>query len=198
MIGIKLEKIEKLLAFPNSNKVSLNMAVKPGVTSSYQAQVQNPFKPMGFIIWGATDETSIIDLKVGNTCEGQVSYEPIPARFFETDRTFEEIERLAEVGELALSLPQRQVLKMRTAEPGVSVSVLLSGPFARFCMWGYSAALYEAPQVAEIVQLTDGKYEGRITTSTLDGDHVQSIVQAPGSMECATLMAALKGRGRYL
>lgn len=197
MIAYQLQKIEKLLPFPNSHNVAKNMSVAPGTSSAYAAPVQMPFKPMGFIIWGATDETSILDLKVGNAGEGMVAWEPIPARFFETGKSFEEIEQLAEAGELALSLPQRQVLKMSTAEPGVNISVVLSGPFARFCMWGYSANMYEAPQVAEIVQLQDGTHEGRIVTSTLDGDNITAVVKTPGAVECAMLMNALKGRGRY-
>jgi hypothetical protein len=196
MDAIKLNKIEKILSFPGADDVEANLANRRSDLMRFHTNLQMVFKPMGLLVWGATDETSIREIIVGNSGEVTADWEPIPARFFETGRTFEEITALAEAGELALSLPQRQVLNIMTGYPGVSVRLALTGPFARFCVWGYTANAGEAAAVTEIVELPDGRFEGRTIIDTLDGEKVQGVVRAPGSLECAMMLKVTR-RGLY-
>ena len=107
----KFKVIQKLLGFDEQKGIHCQ-GFMPGEKHVWTDGPQMPFKPMGLIVWGASEHTFIDDIMCGNQCEAGVSGSSIPARYFETGRSFEEVLKLAELGELELSLPQRQVLKM--------------------------------------------------------------------------------------
>jgi len=184
-----------LLTFSEGRTIS-----RDGRVDQHTAFVQRSFLPKGLILWGSTDSTFVHRIGVGNMVEVEIGGDQaIPGRYFEQGRSFEELERLAEVGELELSLPARQVLEMTEASPGMSIAVHLSGPYDRFVVWGLTySGLDRAHRRATIEPLESGRFMGRLDEVTLSGVRTVLDVTAPDAQTAATLLAALQNSGaRY-
>lgn len=173
-------------------------------------QAHRPFLPLGLFIWGATDETRLLAVRVRNFMEASLTGDAIPARYFETGRTFEEIVKLAEAGELELSVPERQRLEMEPAEVGNQLAIEVRGKFSNACFWGLtythggpfrSAAVTYAPNA--FVREQDGlplhgeAYQGRLIEHRLGGDAVVLQVQAATEAACVSLLTGLQPLVRY-
>ena len=165
------------------------------------AHVHQAFLPRGMIIWGATEETLLYEIKVGNQTEVAIDWAPIPARYFETGRSFEEIQRLADAGELDLSLDARQHLEMNEASPGTVISVHLSGPYDRVCLWGTTYAKNGRAFRRARVQKLEASAErpecftAQLDEITLSGPMNVLDVQAPDAATAASLLVGLSQRG---
>lgn len=159
---------------------------------TYAEQVQTPFLPKGLIIWGADETTLVHGVKVGNVTELEIGgYAPIPGRYFESGRTFEDIQRLADAGELELALESRQRLEMTEASPGVQVCVSISGSYDRFCLWGTTYA-HGAPFRRASVEATErGTFIGRVDEVGLGGIRTVLDVAAPDASTAAELVIGL-------
>lgn len=119
----------------------------PAVTRAYPAgrltqvltafSYAHGFKPLGLLFWGATEDTFVVERRVGNQSQ-HLNSSKIPARWFESGRSFAELEALAEAGELGAVMAQdlRRVLPMDTIYSGVMLSVHVEGPFESLCVWG--------------------------------------------------------------
>lgn len=183
-----------LLAF--NTESGFHRSVRDRDIATYCESVQRSFLPLGLILWGATNETLVHGVKVGNMSELEVGgYAPIPGRFFEQGRSFEDLERLAEAGELDVSIEARQQLRMNEASPGTMITVALSGPFERFCLWGrtYSSS-NDRPHRRASVQPLDSRegYAGRLDTVTLSGVATVLEVTAPDARIAADLLVGLE------
>jgi hypothetical protein len=165
-----------------------------------------PFLPLGLFVWGAT-EASFVRVLVGNQHEANASLEPIPARYFSEGRSLSDLRYLADAGELSLSLEQRQLLEMEVADPGVKLSVELTGPFDSVCLWGLTYAQRGPLLTQRIVPAgyrRDGKpitgdtlgdvqgFHGQVIEHHLAGDRVISHVYAPSEQSVATLLLAAR------
>lgn len=194
----KLKVIQKLLGFDDQKGMQCQ-AIMPGEKHVWIEHPQMYFKPMGLIVWGASDQTFIDDIQCGNQCEVGVSASAIPARYFETGRSFEDVLKLAEVGELELSLPQRQVLKMATLVPGMTMRVSTSGPFSQFCVWGVMPS-DNGPLPREVnieKDPTKGDFIGTVVQHTLDGAETLMTVHAPTPEACAVILSSSPQRYIY-
>lgn len=194
---IKLKTIQKVLGFDDQKGMHCQ-SIMPGEKHIWTEHPQILFKPMGLIIWGASEHTFIDAMQCGNQSEAQVSSSSIPGRFFEVGKSFDDIKKLAELGELDLSLPQRSLLRMDTLEPGMTMRVHTSGPFSQFCVWGIAPNDYgplpkEVTIEEETVDAATGKVKrfiGTIVQHSLDGPQELLVVHAPTSADCATILSA--------
>lgn len=160
----------------------------------YSEQVQRPFLPKGLIIWGATGDTLVHGVRVGNMSELDVGgCSPVPGLYFAQGRSFEEIVRLAEAGELVLSTAARQQLEMHEALPGTLVVVSISGPYDRLCMWGTTYVQGGPHRRAVVEALGEGRgFLARLDEVTLGGVRTVLDVTAPDAQTAAQLLAGLE------
>lgn len=161
--------------------------------ATFSETPQLPFLPLGLILWGATDETLVHGVKVGNMTEVEVGgFSPIPGRYFEQGRSFEDLQRLADAGELESAIDLRQQLMMDEAQPGTMVSVSLSGPCDRFVVWGRTYEQGVRPYSrAAIERLESGAYSGRLDYVGLKGIRTVLDVSTPDAQSAATLLVGL-------
>lgn len=112
--------------------------VPVGETRDWLIHPFQRFVPTGLIFWDVPKETVILNVRVGNMEQTLSDYEKggIPAHLFDGGKTFEEIERLAEMGELGAALPERMLWQLDTVEPGCILRVRTVGPFGGGCVWG--------------------------------------------------------------
>lgn len=169
-----------------------------GEAQQFAQQVQTPFLPKGLMIWGATRDTFVQGVKVGNVSELEIGgYASIPGLYFEQGRSFEDILRLADAGELELSVQARQQLEMSEAAPGVMVSVTLSGPYERFCLWGVTYVTGGPHRRARVEALSDTlSFAGRIDELTLSGVRTVLEVTAPTAQIATELLVGLEASRR--
>lgn len=154
---------------------------------------QLPFLPLGLFIWGATNETLVHAVKCGNMTEVELGgSSPIPGRYFEQGRSFEDIERLAAAGELELAVEARQQLMMSEVSHGMHVTVALSGPFERFCLWGRTYAEGIRNRRAVVERIESGAYAGRLDHVGLAGIRTVLDVTAPDARVAADLLIGLQ------
>lgn len=159
----------------------------------YNVMPHLSFLPKGLMIWGATGDTLVHSVKVGNMSELEVGgYAPIPGRYFEQGRSFEDLQRLADAGELELAVEQRQILDMSEAAPGVGISVQISGPYDRFCLWGLTYSGGNPHRRAQVTGAADGTFSARLDEVTLRGVATVLEVTAPDATTAAHLLAALE------
>jgi hypothetical protein len=197
-IGPQLPGVgQALLAFGLPDP-RVTAATPAGQTQAFTSDyVQVPFLPRGLIVWGATADTFVERVRVGNTNEVEVSGMAIPARYFETGRSFDQIARLAAAGELEGAVGAHQLLDMRETSPGVLCSVALRGPFESFCVWG-NIYLQGTPYLRGSVERVEGdnrsqdSYRGVLQEVGLAGLRTVLDVSAPDSRTAAELLAALR------
>lgn len=112
--------------------------VAPGESRDWMVHPFQRFVPTGLIFWDVPKETTIERVQVGNTEQSPSDWGQggVPAHLFDGGKTFAEIERLAEMGELGMALPERMIWKLDTVEPGCILRVRARGPFGGACAWG--------------------------------------------------------------
>jgi hypothetical protein len=167
-----------------------------------------PFLPLGLFVWGATADTYVEAILVGNQHEASLPCEPIPALYFAEGRSMLDLQRLADSNELELSVEQRRVIEMEVAETGQNITVRMTGPFDNVCLWGltYAQRWPQLTQVIEHVQKPvtwgielgddwDG-FRGRVIEHHLGGDRVISNVYAPSEQSVCRLLSAARSPAR--
>lgn len=197
-----------LFTFPRSQKPdSVRLLGGAQSTLELSAPVYRPFLPLGLFVWGATSDTLVSAVLVGPQHEASQSCEPIPARYFSEGRSMEELQRLADAGELSLSVEQRRVIEMAVAEVGQTVTVRMTGPFEDVCLWGLTYSqqwplltqrISPSTWIAESEGLQGGHgrevsgFHGRVIEHHLGGDRVISNVYAPSEQSVAQLLSAAR------
>lgn len=164
---------------------------------SFCESVMLPFLPKGLLLWGATGDTFVHTIKVGNVTEAEVGgVAPIPGLYFEQGRSFDDIARLAEAGELDLALDARLQLEMREASPGMMITVALSGPFDRFCLWGSTYTDGRPYRRASVAALESNAhvFSGRVDEIGLAGVRTVLDVTAPDAATAAALLVGLQAQ----
>jgi hypothetical protein len=190
--------VQRLLPFNIEGAIQDPTAILPGEIHTWQEFPQLMFKPMGILFWGATDQTYIKSVRCGNSHEVAVGgVDNIPARYFEAGKSFEEMKKLAELGELELSIPQRQIISMSTLEIGNSVSITTSGPFKNFCMWGKTPDGYGPLPQEVVIEKSGAEFKASVSQLTLDGPQELLVIRAPTSEDCAIIIAGSRPRGRF-
>ncbi len=188
----QLIKQEILLTFPTTSETR---KFGPGEDRTWACQPYRLCKPLGLFVWGATADTYVEWIGCGNAGQVMASQGRIPARFFETGRSFDEIKALADAGELELSTAQRQILNMDVLELGNQLTVRTVGPFENLVMWGVTLKQgVPPPAFAEVkFERSEGGtsyYRGRVLLPTFDGDDYEAcVIEAPTSGEVATMLA---------
>ena len=82
-----------------------------GEQFTWETQLQVPFRALGLLVWGVTNDTLVHQVLVGHTKQLQVSGAGFPARFFEAGFSFAELTALfsdeaeAEAMQRAFELP---------------------------------------------------------------------------------------------
>ncbi len=136
-----------------------------GECFTWKQQLQVPFRALGILVWGVTNDTLIHEIMVGCTSQLRVSGAGFPARFFEAGFSFAELTDLFSNPEAVIPLtralqlasqvsqlvphqdwftwlkkhPQvaaHQRIELGTCNPGVSLSVTCSGPIGALAIWG--------------------------------------------------------------
>jgi hypothetical protein len=65
-----------------------------GERFTWDTVLQVPFRALGMLVWGVTNDTLVHDILVGHTSQLAVSGVGFPARFFEAGLSFSELTRL--------------------------------------------------------------------------------------------------------
>lgn len=111
--------------------------VKPNEAREWPAHPFQIFVPTGLIFWDVAEGTTLDRVMVGNCEQGVDTHRGgVPAKLFDGGKKFDEVSRLAEKGELGVSLPERMLWRLDTVEPGSIVRVRTTGPFGGACLWG--------------------------------------------------------------
>jgi hypothetical protein len=184
--------------FPGTRQLVLGLELPPDASKTRVAieSVMLPFYPLGLLLWGVTRETRVHRIQVGNTLEVAAGLSSIPGEYFAQGHTFETIVALAEQGELDINLASRQILEMRTAEPGVHLRLELSGPCDSACFWGRTYVEGHPFERALIERADDGAYRGRIDRFKLSGIETVAEAVAPTAESTATLLAGFAQAAR--
>jgi hypothetical protein len=135
-----------LLSFPGQE------LRRQGPKSLHETYTNRPFLPLGLMFWGATQDTFVTAVRVGNDMGLDASSlgMRLPALYFQAGKTFAELAALAEVGELNGAVELRQLVQLGVAYTGNTLRVEVEGPFESFCMWGLTGD-GQAPLLAQIV-----------------------------------------------
>lgn len=164
---------------------------------TYRLDVQIAFLPCGLLLWGATEDTVIRRIQVGNQLEGVANCGGIPGLYFSHGHTFEQIVAMAECNELDLNVLARQQLQMEPAFPGVLLTLELEGPCDQACFWGRTFTRGRPYERATIERAGTGEYRGRLDQIGLQGIDTVLDVVAPTPEATAALLTGLGSRGRY-
>jgi hypothetical protein len=170
-----------------------------------------PFLPLGLFVWGATFDSYVSAFLVGNQHEMNIGPgEPIPARYFSEGRSLDDLQRLADAGELELNVEQRQILETEVAETGQHLTVRMTGPFESVCLWGLTYAQRRPLLTQKIapgwieqdnperVKTRVAGFQGQVIEHHLGGDRVISNVFAPSEESvCRLLVAARMPAGTF-
>lgn len=183
---------QTLIAFsPSEGKQSFR-AIPPGREVKHVAErFHIEVLPLGLVIWGATEETFVVNIQVGNCYQFQ-SYLPakVPARYFEPQKnmTFERLGELGARGELGQAFLDRQILPMNVAHPGVHIHVETEGPFESLAMWGI---IREGHTPLEIVVRAAelGGFEGEVIEHGFLSDRSVFAAKAVTESGCSELLA---------
>lgn len=106
---------------------------------------QSLFRGEGLWLWGVDDTTLVHNIKVGNQTCYEISGTPMPGRFFESNLTFEQFEKLLDPPEGGWQMPRlrelppipnRQRIRMHTSEVGNNIVLDVEGPITHAVMWG--------------------------------------------------------------
>ncbi len=190
-----------LLSFPIPHSVG-----SAGMTMNHQVMVTGPFVPLGLLFWGATEDTYVRNVRVGNTFAVDINHieARIPARYFETGRTFADLLALADAGELQGAIEPRQVIQMAQADLGNMIGVQVEGPFESFCMWGLTGEGRLPLLVRVDRQVKQGplrpeeppleSWLGEVIERELAGDRVAFEVEGPSPEVVSGLIAAFMAR----
>lgn len=126
-------------------------ASRPGdIPITYQAIPDVPFRIKGLMAWGATDESRILECRVGNRVHLMASVDHIPLRFFETGNSFEDILKLCDPDSapsdeqkhfqsILSNTPHvkpRQLFEFDTLVPGMSLKITIKGPCSALVFFG--------------------------------------------------------------
>lgn len=103
---------------------------------TWTAIIHQQFLPLGLVVWGADPDAVITAIRVGNCAEAGLDVPGVPASFFDTGRSFDDLKRLAEMGELGAALPDRMILKLTVCELGNSLRITTRGRFEGAAFWG--------------------------------------------------------------
>ncbi len=100
-------------------------------TRIYKGIPAVPFKPCGLMVWGVDNHTLITSVVVSNE-ETLLSHDPIPAQFFATAKSYEELEEMAK--EDKITLPTW--CNFAACSPSSLVRVGVKGNIDNLCFWG--------------------------------------------------------------
>lgn len=119
-----------------------------------------PFRILGLLLWGATKETWITRCQVRHCLQITASTDPIPALFFASALSFDELcRRLCQSDGSPLPygrgkepsdflegwlrehprVAEHQLLQLQTLSIGDQVQIELEGPFYQLVFWGLGA-----------------------------------------------------------
>lgn len=108
----------------------------------FEASPRMPFKPTGLLLWNVSPLDEVSACYVGRDTQLTATFEPVPAAWFASAYSFEEVEKRAELGKYPATWGHWNV-----AEPGViiRIEVRIKDPATdrdrvRALMWGWGFA----------------------------------------------------------
>lgn len=135
------------------------------------------FKPLGLLVFGAAEGSLVHAVRVGNQHQGVTDYGGVPARYFESGKTFEQVTELAAAGELGGSLEGRLLLELDHCEIGNTVGVETSGAVGNLCLWGLTYDGHRPSRDVRIWRETvsdrEPSYRAEVVDRTLVGNRVR-------------------------
>lgn len=157
------------------------------------------FQPLGLLFWGATEDTFITRMQIGNQEGASISGARLPAKYFSTGRSFDELKKLAAQGELQLSIPERQILDCPLLEMNCHLRVETVGPFESFCAWGIIHPDYANFRTVKVVcnDVAVGGYRGTIIDETMTGHRQRFAAEATTEAGCIQLLETFLGKPRW-
>ena len=96
---------------------------------------QELFKPMGLVLWGASEETVITGLHVGTR---QQLLGDLPGRAFECNKSLAELGELAKDGNLSWPGEEYILNECEVLQPGITVQLHFKGLLKDAALWGYA------------------------------------------------------------
>lgn len=148
------------------------------LTTRWTASPLLRFLPLGLLVFDAGPDARVHGVRVGNQSEAiSDNYTGVPARYFESNRTFEQILALAAAGELPEALPDRLLLELSLCEMGCQVGVETSGLLGAVCLWGLTSDGWQPRRDVRIWREThsdrDPSYRAEVVDQTLVGDRLR-------------------------
>jgi hypothetical protein len=156
-----------------------------GAATTFWTQAMHPFLPLGLALFGATRETRVLDVRIGNAC--QVWPEGIPGEVFSTRRSFEELACLAALGELPAD---KGAFAFETDEVvlGQNLSLRVDGPCEGAAFWGLTYLDGVHPFRSVEIGKSDEVHEGRVVDHRLRGREVVFVAKSPTEEGCCRLL----------
>lgn len=155
------------------------------------------FLPLGLCLWGVDDRTRITRVMVGNQENLMEGYGEIPASWFSSDKSFEELKALSEEGQLLPTgvLPKR-LHRMDVAHLGNTLTVQIHGAVESGCFFGLSRDGSAPPSQAIRVEKNDrnGDWTAIAVRRGLLADEEIGRATAPSLESASTLIGSLLGR----
>lgn len=106
-----------------------------GYARVYSTEPQVIFKPKGLMIWGAPDDAEVMHVKIGRSPQLTATWGPIPARWFSTFQSYEEVAKAIEEGKMPAGFGHFDVIQR-----GMTVEVHIQSkeklPPTKILMWG--------------------------------------------------------------
>jgi len=158
------------------------------------------FLPLGLYVQGATSDTKILRIHCGNwRVDGDSS---IPALYFSTHKTLLELERLAELGEIA-PLPWQR-FEMTELCVGARWTIEVEGPLDGICLWGLTYRDCRPSERIEVQRIEgdtagtawkDVWHVGQLFRETLSGPQCILTVKSPTEDGVCRLLSAYRETG---
>lgn len=162
--------------------------------TTFWTQAMNPFLPLGLALFGVTRETRVLDVRAGNV--SHVWPEGIPGEVFSTKRSFEDLARLAALGDLPAD---KGAFAFETDEVivGQNLSLRVEGPCDGAIFWGLTYLDGVHPFRSVEIFESDGLHEGRVIDHCLRGREVVFVAKSPTEEGCCRLLETFLGGKKF-
>lgn len=167
----------------------------------FVAEPMLPFLPLGLFLWGITPETMILRVSGGNRSEVLIGFGNLPAVWFSSPRSFEELQAAARAGQLVQEAKELELFEMSEMVPGEQLVLEVTGPCESGCFWGITYA-GAGPRYSGSIEPTrdslgNNRFRGQVIRHGLGGDLVDVEATAPTIEGVTELLGVIRHRKSY-
>jgi hypothetical protein len=156
-------------------------ALGPDSTTLWRASPMMEVLPLGLVVFDAAADAVVLSIGVGNQSHGIASYEGVPARYFGSNLSFAQLEKLAEAGELGKSQLDRCLFELGLCEVGNTLRVETTGEMGAIAVWGLQHDGYRSVRDVRIWRETasgplagaEPSYRAEVVDQTLVGSRLR-------------------------